>query len=57
MNFQQAAGNATEVIECPQHIVGQLIGRGGEVVREMQSRSRCALICLCCIYMCVFWWW
>lgn len=39
-NFQQAAGNATELIECPQHIVGQLIGRGGEVVREMQSRSR-----------------
>lgn len=41
MNFTQAAGNATEVIECPQHIVGQLIGRGGEIVREMQSRSRC----------------
>lgn len=46
MNFTQAAGNATEVIECPQHIVGQLIGRGGEIVREMQSRSRCVFLFL-----------
>lgn len=34
-------GAIKEVVECPQHLVGRVIGRGGETIRDLQARSAC----------------
>ncbi|GAB5365453.1 hypothetical protein AAMO2058_001059400 [Amorphochlora amoebiformis] len=39
-----AAGSGPEVsetIDCPQNLVGRVIGRGGETIRDLQDRSGC----------------
>lgn len=28
-----------ETVECPQHLVGRVIGKGGETIRDLQARS------------------
>ena len=34
-----AAGGAFESVDCPPDLVGKVIGRGGETIRDMQQRS------------------
>eukprot|EP00971_Amphidinium_carterae_P007845 155354-Amphidinium_carterae.1 len=38
-----ASGNGEMVVECPQHIVGRVIGRGGETIRDLQEKSGCSI--------------
>ena len=31
------------VIDCPQALVGRIIGRGGETIKDLQARSGCKI--------------
>eukprot|EP00192_Tetraselmis_astigmatica_P003663 CAMPEP_0117666282 /NCGR_PEP_ID=MMETSP0804-20121206/10286_1 /TAXON_ID=1074897 /ORGANISM="Tetraselmis astigmatica, Strain CCMP880" /LENGTH=549 /DNA_ID=CAMNT_0005473803 /DNA_START=107 /DNA_END=1756 /DNA_ORIENTATION=+ len=33
------SGEATEIIQCPPSIVGKVIGKGGETIRDLQNRT------------------
>eukprot|EP00127_Corallochytrium_limacisporum_P002246 Clim_evm34s109 gene=Clim_evmTU34s109 len=37
----ESSGEVSETIEVPMRLVGLIIGRGGEKIREIQDRSRC----------------
>ena len=39
-----AVEQASKVLDCPQHLVGRVIGKGGETIRDLQLRSRYALV-------------
>lgn len=38
------AGGAQESVECPQGIVGRIIGRGGETIRALQQASQAHIV-------------
>jgi len=33
----------TQTVECPQSVVGRVIGRGGETIKDLQARARCKI--------------
>mmetsp|Transcript_27952 Transcript_27952/g.54458 ORF Transcript_27952/g.54458 Transcript_27952/m.54458 type:complete len:497 (-) Transcript_27952:456-1946(-) len=33
----------SDTFDCPQHLVGRVIGRGGETVRELQNKTGCTV--------------
>jgi rRNA processing protein Krr1/Pno1 len=39
--IQVGAGMESIVIDCPQTLVGRIIGKGGETIRDLQMRSGC----------------
>ena len=38
--FPEIAGNIKETMECPRALVGRLIGSRGDIVREIQFKSK-----------------
>lgn len=38
------AGGASQSVECPQGIVGRIIGRGGETIRALQQASQAHIV-------------
>uniref|UniRef100_A0A7S2AZB9 WW domain-containing protein n=1 Tax=Octactis speculum TaxID=3111310 RepID=A0A7S2AZB9_9STRA len=38
-----AAGTSEIILDCPQNVVGRVIGRGGETIRDLQLRSGCSI--------------
>jgi len=42
-NPGDASATIKEIVECPPNLVGRVIGRGGETIRDLQSRSGCEI--------------
>jgi len=37
--FGMLWGTVLQVVECPKHLVGRIIGRGGETIQALQQKT------------------
>ncbi|EWM21516.1 circadian rna-binding protein chlamy 1 subunit c1 [Nannochloropsis gaditana] len=42
-DFPEVAGNSKATVDCPRGLVGRLIGKGGDIVREIQYKSKAVI--------------
>jgi len=41
--LQGSGPEMSDIVDCPQHLVGRVVGRGGETVREIETKTGCRI--------------